>query len=128
MGPGVGLESFIPGLFRNSPMPPFSFHLGLHGDSIQDVLRTVLLSGARLRYDRQLHELSEREKSTLREYLLSLGWDLEYKVVTAHKEVLDYHPDGSPYVLQMPLNNIQIFFKPADPALNRYSSHTAPML
>jgi hypothetical protein len=98
-------------------MPPFSFFIDFPGSDPTGILGEMLISGARRKYGRQLSHLSDSEIGTLREYLLSIGWDADYHLVSLYKEAVDYHPDGEPYVRQVKINNWQITFKPADQSL-----------
>ena len=92
---------------------------------LNSLLSSVLLTGASIKYNKPLHELSEHELYTLREYLLSIGWDADYHLARITREVLDYYPNGKPYVKLLSLNNWQITFKLADRALNRYDDHVS---
>ena len=125
----IDIDDFILGMFRTSSMPPFSFRFNFMQSmtevTLSSFLSYVLLTGASTRYNKQLHELTENEIGRLREYLLSFGWDADYHMVTLQNEVLDYHPDGLPYIRFLKLNNWQITFKVADPALNRINDHVA---
>ena len=110
-------SSFMTSLFANTVQPPFSFFFQLDGGDSGDLTRmvsTVLTTGSDLRYGKQFHELSETERRVMRGYLLSLGWDYDYNTVILTKEVLDYHPDGVPYVHKLKINNRQLTFKSAD--------------
>lgn len=114
------INSFLDNLFRQPPTPPFSFRLafeGLPAGQLHNILGDILIKGASIRYNRQLHELSDREMQTMREYLHSIGWDAVYNIVKRSKTVLDYHPDGTPYMRVFPLNNVQMTFQPASPSL-----------
>jgi hypothetical protein len=114
-----GIQQFIAMLFKSPSQPPFSFHIDFGSQSPDDgLLLSILVYGAEARYSKQLHELSPAELQTLREYMLSIGWDADYNMIKDDKEVVDYHPDGRAYVRVLKLNTWQITFKPADPSLS----------
>jgi len=114
-------EQFIQSLFQSPPQPPFSFLIDFpSGDAqTQTILGSLLMTGAQIRYAKQLGDLTESEISKMREYLLSIGWDAEYHLATLCKEVLDYHCDGAhtPYIRNLKINSWQITFRTADQSL-----------
>lgn len=110
-------EQFIQSLFRSPPQPPFSFFIDFADNQANSLLGSLLMTGAQIRYNKQLNELTESEISKIREYLLSIGWDAEYHLATLHKEVLDYHCTGTPFIRNLKINNWQITFQTADQSL-----------
>lgn len=112
----MNITEFTEHLFGNSPLPPFSYFMQLDGN-YEHVLGNMLIKGAKIIYGKQLCELSDVEIGNLRQYLLSMGWDADYNMVELFKSVLDYHPDGTPYIAKIVINNWQVTFKAADPAL-----------
>lgn len=109
-------EQFLQSLFRSPPQPPFSYLIDF-ADNQTNSLLGVLMTGAQIKYNKQLNELTESEISKIREYLLSIGWDANYHLVTLYKEVLDYHCTGVPYIRNLKINNWQITFRTADQSL-----------
>jgi len=122
-----GIEQFTRMLFMKTSMPPFSFIIDFGGISPEKILASMLISGAQIKYNRELSSLSETEIGTLREYLLSIGWDTDYKLANLYKEVLDYRPDGQPYVRNIKINNWQITFKVANSNLASQGCGSAPL-
>jgi hypothetical protein len=107
-------DQFIQSLFRNEAMPPYSFRLEFEHTEITRVLSSIITTGASIIYGKPVHELCTEEIQHIRIYMLSLGWDADYKMVPLSKEVLDYYPDGQPYIRILTINNWQITFKQAD--------------
>lgn len=112
------MDNFVTTLFNDSPQAPFTYFMDMSAESdpIQ-LLSQVLMIGAQIKFKKQIADLTEAEVNKLREYMLSLGWDADYNLIIKHKEVVDYKPDGVPYVKQLKLNNWQITFKAADSRL-----------
>lgn len=110
----LSVDQFISTLFRNEPMPPYSFRLEFEEGQVISALASILATGASLRYNKKIDELSEREISTMRQYLQSIGWDADYALVVLNKEVLDYYPSGKPFIRLLKLNKWQIIFKTAE--------------
>lgn len=118
-------QEFMKNVFTQSPMPPFSYKFDMSNATERECtlfLQNFLVSGADLLYSKNLNDLSERQIGTLRDYLLSVGYDADYELVNDHKIVKNYHPDGSPFLHKVRSTRTNITFKLADPRLNRYSS------
>ena len=114
----MNISEFTQLLFSNQPLPPFSYFMQLDLNSnYEQILGNMLIQGSLTIYNKQLCDLTASEISHLREYLLSIGWDADYGMVNLNKEVLDYHPNGEPYIFNLKINNWQVTFKAADPAL-----------
>lgn len=113
-----GINDFVTTLFTDSPQSPFTYFMDMSSEpNPMMVLSQILMAGAQIKYQKQIADLTETEVAKLRDYMLSLGWDADYKLVVKYKEVLDYKPDGSPYVKEIKLNNWQVTFKAADTRL-----------
>jgi len=108
-------KDFVVKLYKSPPQPPFSFHLTLPvGIEIHEFLGYMVVYGAKEIYQRQLGELSPEEIQHLREYLLSIGWDVEY-TVESREQVFSAKDSGE--TVTRPVNYYLIDFKPADRAL-----------
>ena len=113
-----GIDQFAHTLFSTSSQPPFSFHLDF--SSVPEpnvVLGSMLITGAQIRYGKELGALTEREIGSLREYLQSIGWDADYHMASSFKEVVDYRLNGEPFIHNIKIKDWQITFKQADPSL-----------
>ena len=126
----LDFPSFVNSLFHNESQPPFSFRIELTQSlteaEVSNILGSMLVTGAQIKYGKQLHELSDVQIGRLRTYLLSIGWDADYNPVSRKKQVIDYEPDGIPYLRYIEVKEWQITFKPADQSLNQYNSHCIP--
>lgn len=112
-----GFEQFVQTLFRSAPQPPFSYIIEFPNNQVNSILGSLLMTGAQIRYNKQLSDLTVSEIGKIREYLLSIGWDAEYHLATLYKEVLDYQCNGVPYIRNLKINNWQITFQMADQSL-----------
>jgi len=108
-------DAFVQLLFSNPPLPPFSYFIEMNMSP--DILGNMIILGSQIIYGKNMCDLSSNDIGYMRQYLLSIGWDADYNMVDLYKEVLDYYPDGDPYVRKLKINNWQVTFKPADPAL-----------
>jgi len=114
------MDQFIHGLFSCPPAEPFSFRIEMEEaapEQVRDNLSMILVTGAKVKYGRELAALTREEIETIRKYLWSLGYDADYSLVKCGKPVLDYHPDGMPYIRDVSVNNWQITFKAANPSM-----------
>ena len=126
----LDLTGFMRSVFNKSAMPPFSFRVNLSQASYADknnFLQSFILTGCNSLFDgEQLHNLTDRQIKKLREYLLSIGYDVDYNNINENKIVKVYNKDGSPYLKKLTDMRLNITFKDADPALNTYNSHIIP--
>lgn len=121
-------NAFFNSIFNTSPMPPFSYRIEIIPDMLNTVLQSFVLGGCTKLYPGiNLHQLNQRQIGTLREYLLSIGYDIEYNLIEESKIIKDYHPDGSPFLRKLNNNRYNFTFKQADPQLNNYNSHIGHM-
>jgi len=72
-------------VFSHEPLPPHSFSFSLMDEAdpkiVPQLLGNFLSTGAKMKFNKpELGLLTEREIEILREYLLSIGWDMEYSV------------------------------------------------
>lgn len=112
MDMNINISEFVTRIFNEPPQPPHSFQLDL-GSNACNIMGSILITGAQIKYGKSLDELDEPEIKVMKEYLQSMGWDADYQLATMYKEVLDYHPDGKPFVNKVKINNWQITFKVA---------------
>jgi hypothetical protein len=116
-------------LFSNPPLPPFSMFADFSEatpDQVTQFYSQIVMYGAKAMYDKGLHELSPSQIETLREYLLSMGCDVEYNLNEDKKIVLEYTEEGERVSRSIKTNHYQLVFKPADPALNKIEAHISP--
>lgn len=121
----LNINGFADNIFKHPSQPPFSFALDFSQatqDDVNSFLQNFLLTGCKSLYNKDLHELSEREIGKLREYLLSIGWDADYKKIKEDKLVLKYKPGGEKYLSKIAFNRWNITFKLADQRLNPVDS------
>jgi len=120
------LNSFIDSVFHNEPMPPFSFRFELSSadpNMLNNFLQSFVLKGCDELFNTELHSLSKRQVGKLREYLLSIGYDVDYDNKEETKLVKIYNSDGSPALKSISSSRFNVTFKSANPALNSYNSH-----
>ncbi len=110
------VNDFIKNIFSSEPKDPFSYRLELNVEPnvLVKILGDFVTYGSHTLYQRELALLSEQEIQTIRKYLLSIGYDVEYDMVTVNKKVTDYKPDGSSFEKIIPINKWNISFKIAD--------------
>ena len=122
----LSFAGFTTSLFNKSSMPPFSFRLALEDmtpETFKDTMSAFLVTGANIKYGKLLHELSEKELGILRNYLLSIGYDVDYNLVVRTKKVLEYRENGTPFFKVLKFNEWQVTYKVANQALNEYNTH-----
>lgn len=110
------ISEFVENIFKHEPLDPFAIEnviLFEEGSTLIQFLGHFIVRGARILYNKELAHLSEDEIFKVRSYLLSIGWDVEYEMVKESKSVKDYHPDGTEYTKEIPVNNWKIQFKKA---------------
>jgi len=108
--------SFIQEIFKTAPKEPFSFYLTLPEEvQIRDFLANFIVSGADSLYHCQLADLTPDQIEHLRQYLLSIGWDVEYQVESRQQSFPKNNNQSETVTRQV--NYYLIDFKPADPAL-----------
>ena len=107
---------FVERVFQLEPNPPFSFRLQFLEEIDMQLLRKMLayfiMTGAKMLYKKELAELSENQIDKLKEYLLSIGYLVEYKVDTSDTKKTDWNKEG------IKVNHFIIDFKPASQSLN----------
>lgn len=124
----MSFNQFVDMIFKNPPQEPFTWNFSFinnlpNKDQQAQLLGYFIVTGAKNKYDKELANLTEREIGTIREYLLSIGFDIEYEQLKSVKKVRDYHPDNTPYDREIEYSEWKIQFKAADLALSRIHSH-----
>ena len=111
------IETDIPTLIRrifSAPcLPPYSFRFDLDNDpeELRQLLSFFIVTGADIKFGKELAHLTQGELEVLREYMLSIGYDADYNLVQREKLVLDYEPDGRPFTKYISYGEWQITFK-----------------
>jgi len=127
----LDINACINNIFNTSPMPPFSFRLGITPGTVKEqnnFLELFVMTGCeKLFNNTQLHNLSEKQIILLREYLLSIGYDADYNTLKEKKIVKVYTIKGIPYLRSLENSRLNITFKIGNPSLNKYNSHNMPL-
>lgn len=130
-GVDMGFDGFVKMVFNNPVQEPFSFIFSFPEDLTplqrSEALGFFIVTGAKMKYNKQLAELTEKEITNLRDYLLSIGFDIDYKLNVKTKQVTDYREDNTPYQRDITFNHYDISFKVADMKLGRIHSHNLPI-
>ena len=100
--------NFIEQIFSNEPCPPCSFEI--LSDRPADALGEILKFGAKFKYGKSLEMLNSDEMSKMRDYIRSIGFDVNYVTETKYKTVVDYTELGDPYIRRIPWNLQKITF------------------
>jgi hypothetical protein len=112
------MEMDVPTLIRHifsAPcLPPFSFRFDLGGEQLRLLLSSFIVTGADIKFGKELAHLTREELGVLRDYMLSIGYDADYNLVQREKIVLDYTPSGRPFTKYVPYGEWQITFKIAE--------------
>lgn len=118
-------NDFLNTIFKSEPQEPFSLRLEMMDTITPDerlrMLADFVMAGAKVLFNKSLHLLDENEVFKLRQYLLSIGEDVDYHNEPKKKVVTDYKPDGTSFQREININDWKIQFKKADPTLNRFS-------
>ena len=86
----LGIKDFILAIIRDPPLAPYSFTLALpEGVGIKEFLAYMCCLSAKTLYDCELAQLTPNQIETLRAYLKSIGWDVEFKVETRMQSLKD---------------------------------------
>ena len=80
-------------------------------DTIPNILGNILVKGTKYLWNIQLNQISTDQILKLRQYLWSIGYDVEYDIQKQVKVVVDYLPDGTPYNKELNINKFNILFK-----------------
>ena len=79
-------------------------------------MSSFLVTGADIKFNKDLAMLTPEEIGVLRGYLLSIGYDADYSPVERRQTVLDYEPSGRPFLRYISYKEWQITFKVASMA------------
>ena len=105
--------TFITSIFTASCLPPFSIRFDLEGDpeQLRSFLSCFIVTGADIKFKKELSQLNKQELNILRDYMLSIGYDADYNLIQKGKLILDYKPTGQPFTKKISYDEWQITFK-----------------
>ena len=105
--------TFITGIFNASCLPPFSIRFDLDGDpeQLRSFLSSFIVTGADIKFKKELAHLTKQELDILRDYMLSIGYDADYNLIHREKLILDYKQTGQPFTKKIYYDEWQITFK-----------------
>lgn len=106
---------FVERLFQKPPLNPFDLRMEfleeIDKKKLTELLANMLITGAKIKYEKQLAELDESEIDELQKYFRSLGFEVEYEIKTTTKYFSDKQKT-------LPVNYFNIDFKPCSQLLN----------
>src|SRR3989344_2196937 len=91
----MNFKDFVSFVFGFPPQDAFSYDFSFienipSREQQAQLLGEFLVTGAKLKYNKALADLSDTERQVLRQYLLSIGFDVNYIVKPETKTVIDY--------------------------------------
>lgn len=105
---------FVERIYQMPPQPAFSFHMEfldtIDAEQLRKLLAHFVMTGAKRKYNKDLAALTPNEIDHLREYLLSIGFKVEFKVESRMQKLDTKNPDKETKV-----NYFLIDFIPANP-------------
>lgn len=109
---------FVNNLFSQPPQDPFTFSMefldNIDERQLSELLGSMLITGAKNKYHKQIAELSPPEIEQLQRYYHSIGYEVKYQINTK----LQFVPALNK---QAPVNFFQIDFQPYPRIYNRYN-------
>lgn len=86
-------KDFVAAIYKQDPQPPHTFAMEsleeMPKDALQKYLAHFLMYGAKTLYNKELAQLLPEEIAQLRRYLLSVGWNVDYKIETRQQKLKD---------------------------------------
>src|SRR5579883_1671039 len=77
-------KDFVALIYKEDPKPSHTYAMQFLDEippkALKQYLAYFIIYGAKTLYKKELAQLSEIEIGKLRQYLLSLGWNIEYKL------------------------------------------------
>lgn len=110
-------DEFVERVYQMPPQPAFSFHMEfldtIDKEELRKLLAYFVMTGAKRKYNKELSALTPNEIDHLREYLMSIGFKVDFKVESKMQKLDPKNPTKETKV-----NYFLIDFIPANPGTN----------
>ncbi|GAJ15048.1 unnamed protein product [marine sediment metagenome] len=111
-------NDFVDAIYKQEPGEPFAYRLEFLDQIDKEELRKLLayfvITGAKTKYEKELAQLSPDEIKYLRQYLISIGYNVKFEVQQKMQKLDPKNPQKETAV-----NYFMIDFFSADPALDK---------
>lgn len=90
-------DEFVEKIYQEAPKPAFTYHMEflevISADELRKLLAYFVMTGAKRIYNKELSELLPNEIEHLREYLISIGYKVEFKVESRMQRIDPKNPN-----------------------------------
>jgi hypothetical protein len=115
-------DDFVAKLFSHPPCDPFTFRFefldgnlkGNDQNKIISLLGGMLIKGVRLKYNKEIAQLTQTEIDDVQKYYHSLGYQVKYSIEKTHQTDPITH-------VEIPINKFHIDFQPYPRSYDKYN-------